>query len=242
MNNPARLLVSLAVPLIGFCQDLATLSGRVTDTSTLEVPDAEVSLRRSPGGPAFKTARTLTNGTFQFDGIPPGKYYIQVEHAGFFTTRLEPAIELAAGEVKELPVIRMRNPRDTCKDTWHPPGLENTRLSAGQSRLVGSVLKDGNGNRLREASLVLQRKDRTAAAIEVKTGADGNFRMNALPPGSYTLAISHAGYRVFLIDVVPIKAGYETRIQSIQMRGCPRQGECKPARKIWMRWCEGYVY
>jgi hypothetical protein len=242
MSKSARLLVSLALPVTGFCQDLATLSGHVTETSTLEVPNAEVSLRKSPGGPPFRTVRTLTDGTFHFEGLPPGKYYFQVERAGFFTTRLEPAIELAAGEVKELPVISMRNPRDTCKDTWRPPGLENTRVSAGQSRLVGSILKDSNGNGVPGASVVLQRTDRTAAAIEVKTGADGNFRMDAVPSGSYTLAISLAGYRVFLIELVTIKAGYETRIQSIKMRGCPRQGECKPARKIWMTWCEGYVY
>ena len=62
-----------------------------------------------------------------------------------------------------------------------------------------------------------------------------------VPPGSYSLAISHAGYRVFLIGVVPIKAGYQTQIQSIEMRGCARPGECKAA-EIWMSWCEGFVY
>jgi hypothetical protein len=47
--------------------------------------------------------------------------------------------------------------------------------------------------------------------------------MNAVPSGSYSLTISHAGYRVFLIDAVPMKAGYETAFSPLH-------------------WCDGFVY
>ena len=90
--------------------------------------------------------------------------------------------------------------------------------------------------------MVLQPKDRKAAAIEVKTRADGNFRMNAVPPGSYSLAISHAGYQVFLIDVMAIKSGYETQIQSLKCEGARAKASAGPPGENLDALVRGFVY
>src|SRR5207302_4742968 len=67
---------------------LPDLRGKVVDETGASVAGATLVLTR-PGSPSEWSARSLDDGAFQLDGVPPGVYQVQVsspEHDGYLTT------------------------------------------------------------------------------------------------------------------------------------------------------------
>jgi hypothetical protein len=64
----------------------AILSGRVADPSGAVVPNAEVVLRNSATG-AVVSARTDSNGNYNFSGAAPGLYSLSISSQGFQTSQ-----------------------------------------------------------------------------------------------------------------------------------------------------------
>lgn len=52
----------------------------------------------------------------------------------------------------------------------------------------------------------------------------------SLPEGTYKLRVSRLGYSDFLVDLVPVKSGEETRIQRLLMQRCRAGHRCKPIK------------
>jgi outer membrane receptor protein involved in Fe transport len=63
-----------------------TISGHVTDSATLAIPGATVTIE-SPNLQGRRTAVTSANGDYIFPSLPPGSYTITVELSGFATTK-----------------------------------------------------------------------------------------------------------------------------------------------------------
>lgn len=72
-----------AVPLVFFAQGyFGTVSGEITDPSQAVVPGAQVTLVDQQKGYRFNTASDKS-GRYLFGSIPPGKYSVSAEMAGF---------------------------------------------------------------------------------------------------------------------------------------------------------------
>src|SRR5213079_1637102 len=71
-----------------------SMVGRVTDPSGGAVPDAKVTVKNvDTGGESY--ANTDTSGTYSVVNLPPGKYQITTEKAGFQAFRVT-GLQLAA--------------------------------------------------------------------------------------------------------------------------------------------------
>jgi len=65
-----------------------SISGKVTDTSAAVLPGVSVAIS-SPSMQGTRTAVTAGDGTYRFQGVPPGDYRIIFELAGFETAARE---------------------------------------------------------------------------------------------------------------------------------------------------------
>ncbi|MGH9794350.1 MAG: TonB-dependent receptor domain-containing protein [Candidatus Acidiferrales bacterium] len=86
-NVVSRLMLVCAVALMlavgGAAQvNTANLSGHATDASGAVVPGAQVSVKNIATG-ATRTQTSDEEGSYQFIGLPPGRYEISVKGAGF---------------------------------------------------------------------------------------------------------------------------------------------------------------
>src|SRR5688500_13732343 len=62
--------------------DVSEITGTVTDAQGAAVSGATITLT-SPVKGFTRTAQTSDNGTYNFPGIPPGVYNVEVEKSGF---------------------------------------------------------------------------------------------------------------------------------------------------------------
>src|ERR1700728_4630358 len=73
----------LALPVVFFAQGyFGTVSGQITDPSQAVVPGAQVTLIDQQKGYQFNTTSDK-GGRYLFGSIPPGKYSVSAEMAGF---------------------------------------------------------------------------------------------------------------------------------------------------------------
>jgi|HubBroStandDraft_4_1064222.scaffolds.fasta_scaffold12945_2 hypothetical protein len=97
------------------------------------------------------------------------------------------------------------------------PEIENAHSESGVSQIVGSVGTE-SGQPLTDAVVVAKAPARITG--HVKTDSQGRFILASLPEGTYKLRVSRLGYSDFLVDLVPVKSGEETRIQRLLMQRC----------------------
>lgn len=86
----ATLLVAAFV--VGASQQSGSISGVIVDTSRFPVPGATLVVTADDGG--VRRTATDMNGRYRFDGLPPGRYRIEVSMGGF---------EARAGELTVAP-------------------------------------------------------------------------------------------------------------------------------------------
>ena len=81
--------VLLAPAAAGLGQDVASLTGVVTDASGAIIPDTVVTLTNPQTGVKF-TTKTDSRGSYRFSVVPPNQgYVISFEHAGFSTNTVK---------------------------------------------------------------------------------------------------------------------------------------------------------
>ena len=101
--NPRRwtfafaVLFSLFSPSMSIAQEAATLTGTVVDAQDgSALVGANVALREPDAAAVARGAATSTEGTFQFDEIPPGEYVLEVRFVGYQTQQRTLALEAGA--------------------------------------------------------------------------------------------------------------------------------------------------
>jgi hypothetical protein len=100
INLSIILLLVLAVSPAVFAQvdySTATLRGTVLDPQDKVIAGATVTVTNSGTG-VSKTAKTGTDGAYQFSALPPGTYKVQVEAQGFEKT-VTTNLELSVGQL-----------------------------------------------------------------------------------------------------------------------------------------------
>src|SRR5208282_2690590 len=81
------LVVAFAPSLIAQTAGMGALTGRVADATGNAVANATVTVTSIDNG-QIRSATTGTDGTYKFDGLPPGKYRLKVEAVGFKTLEI----------------------------------------------------------------------------------------------------------------------------------------------------------
>jgi len=126
LTRPARVatvvaLLSLTVLIAGLgAQAFFTLSGSVFDATNRTLPDAKLVLTNA-GSQAKHEVRSNRTGRFEFVGLPPGDYALEVSIPGFSTFKdkltiirnVDRTIELQVGSLEEtITVLSCRAPCD----------------------------------------------------------------------------------------------------------------------------------
>ena len=89
-----RFAVFLCLASAGFAQsNLATINGLITDPSMNVVPNAEVRTQSTDTG-AVRTTRTGQGGQYEFPGLTPGDYTIEVLAQGFAAAKHSVRVEV----------------------------------------------------------------------------------------------------------------------------------------------------
>jgi hypothetical protein len=140
------LLVTVASSLMAQAAGKGVLMGRVANASGGVVANAIVTVASVDGGQT-RSATTGTDGSYQFDGLPPGKYRLKFEAPGFKTLEIPSATvdgteaavldeKLEAGEAitaKPTPAPQDNLPNAPSSSTT-APSLSDLGLSPEQTQ------------------------------------------------------------------------------------------------------------
>jgi len=161
-----RLDFSAALPRDPQPQSL-TLTGRVVDAAGRDAL-AGVTLRVVGSG---AVTQSTNEGRFVLAGLAAGNYRVEVEAAGFITTRL--AVAAAAGGTLDVGVIALN------------------RVAGKVSAIAGTVTDALTRAPLRGVTVTINGAD----SATLYSTADGSFEQRPVQPGSLTVNASLDGYR-----------------------------------------------
>jgi uncharacterized protein (DUF2141 family) len=179
----SSLLLAVSLPCL-FAQSAAQITAVVLDPAGGFVSDASVSLFSLEKA---REARTDSRGQFAFVDLPPGSYELQVKQAGFKTVS-DVSIRVTGAP---LPPISIALQLESM-DCGYPQLTASYPKRSGKVNLVGTV-KDFSAGFVKNATLTvaLLESGRGQAA---KTNEKGEFQFTNLPPGKYTLKVTHEDY------------------------------------------------
>ncbi len=108
----------------------ATVSGSVLDEQKAALPGATVSVRNLDSG-LQRTAATDARGAFQLAGLPPGRYEITADLAGFGRLVRSDVVLTVAQELTLALTLRVAALEEAVTVTGELPLVETTRSSLG---------------------------------------------------------------------------------------------------------------
>ena len=97
----------LTLLLVSTCvaqEQVTLLTGTVADATNARIPSATAQLE-APSG-TTKTVHVDKEGVFEFRGLSPGTYQLQIYAPGFLRQQLRD-IQIDPGEQRRLPVITL---------------------------------------------------------------------------------------------------------------------------------------
>ena len=110
----------------------ATLLGTITDASAAVVSNAKVTITEETTG-TVHNAQTNESGHFTFPDLPPGRYTVSVELAGF-KKEVRKGIEVAVDSTSRVDLqLQPGNVSETIEVTAEVPILETDRADVGRS-------------------------------------------------------------------------------------------------------------
>ncbi len=127
---------------------MGALTGTVTDPSGAAVANVAVTATRVDTGQTRSTT-TGTDGSYKFEGLPPGSYRVRFEAAGFKPVELPPATvngtettlldaKLEIGEVGNAIPVNQPTPQENLPNapssSTTPPSLQDLGFPAEQSQ------------------------------------------------------------------------------------------------------------
>jgi len=153
--------IELLLPMIR----AAELTGKVTTSSGLPIPDAQVRIEQTERRRNTKTAYTEKNGSYRFPDLLPSRYDIRIEHSAYSYETIT-NIELKSGDRKQQNI------------TLYKP-----------ASISGTVMIEELGQAARGIT-VTARGPRPMTAV---TAHDGSYYAGDLKPGEYLIESSSEG-------------------------------------------------
>ncbi|MEX2263046.1 MAG: carboxypeptidase regulatory-like domain-containing protein [Bryobacteraceae bacterium] len=169
-----RLVVVFALALSIFAQSqTGRITGKISDPSGAAIPSVEVTATDQDTGVPTKGVSSAT-GVYAIPFLPPGRYRIEVSHAGFKKYE-RPNIVVATSEVLPLDIaLELGNVTETVSVEATAPLLESTTSDVGQF-IDAKTVTDMPLNGRRALSLVAM----SAATVWVNYGGEAkpNFSL-----------------------------------------------------------------
>jgi hypothetical protein len=182
-----------------------TLAGLVMEEAGTPVPAFVVNVMTRYGPLerlSFAQARIIdAEGHFEFRGLTPGRYVVQVTAAGFVPAERDVEVTQGAHEVR-ADVMLARGAR-----------LEGKVLSAGTRAPIAGA---------RVAVEGLMAADALAPLFDAVSGADGAFSLEGIPGTGVTLTASAPGYNTRLLSAVRPSAPVEIELTTTEPDAGPK--------------------
>lgn len=159
-----------------------SISGIVLDNYGQPVYGVQVSILG-----INKSVKTLSNGHFVFDEIPPGNYTLEFSHPSF----------------------RVSNQKVTVKSNQETV-MGNIMLQEKTGMLTGRVLEEETGNSIPNANVKVRE-----TGEYVSTNSEGYFTFSNIRVGEYTLDITAISYSSAVINNVVIKENSVTTVNDV---------------------------
>ncbi len=181
---------------------MLSLSGTVTDENDDPFGDGTVLIVNANTGEEAALALSA-DGTYHFSELKGGEYYLGVipdDQTTYFTTAYGDVVDL-----REASVISLD--QDISGIDIQLVAKPSGDLLTGNGVLAGRVIEDdGSGSRItmgrilegvpvEGASILLVRKSDGLIMTEVFTNTDGDFKINGVPEGTFSIVINIPGVK-----------------------------------------------
>jgi protocatechuate 3,4-dioxygenase beta subunit len=170
-------------------------NGRAVQSFSIGVESIEVDGPR-PYRPHSAGLKEINDsaGRFTFESLRPGKYWFRVQTARFASATSDPVVVSAGRTVSGL------------------------TIRVGQAGSVsGQVTNSKSGEPIAGASVALFDPTSPFESTQTRTGADGRFALDGVPPGRRSLRVSKKGYLSTVAGGVQVAPGRETT-RGVQIR------------------------
>jgi len=216
-------------------EDVATVSGTVADSANKPLAGATVAIKNGAG--VSQTAVTDSKGKYKIGGLAAGTYTISVTAKGFknfevpdiplaagdavpLDVLLEPGAPspepTAEASVPPAPE-KQNNPLPFLSAAPVMPAAPGANAAQNQSAVTATVANNGktgtiSGTVTDPTGAVLTGAEVTISNASgfkqtVTSNAQGIFSVSGLPPGSYDISVSAAGFKIFQTSGVAVVAG-----------------------------------
>lgn len=123
--------VLLISSLLAFAQDFrATLQGTISDPQAAAIVNATLTLRNTETG-VERSATTAQDGFYRFQFLTPGTYSLQVQAAGFRTTRRDGIVLALSQTLREDLVLQLGETTETVQVTADVATIETETTALG---------------------------------------------------------------------------------------------------------------
>ena len=226
MHALRTLAASLCVLILpSLAQDgTASLTGRVRDTTGVDIPGALAELRLVHEPYSVRQVNADDSGAYRFSGISAGQCKLKLGHAGFESLMIR-RIETSAGEKKLLPILELAvgNVAD-CGGHAYLDYLRPVPTADHTGTIRGSAVE--NTRPITDSVVTLICRNGVTCG-ETRTNSNGEFEFKNLSPGRFVIRVSHPGFYSLDTPEFSAQEGFESAYDPIHIERC-RRGNCDP--------------
>jgi hypothetical protein len=166
-------------------QSTAHIKGVVRASQGFGVPGVTVNLLSVEKA---RNAKTDENGNFEFVGLPLSTYELELNQPGFGRTPIQ-TISLFEPVVRQVSIeVRLSN--SECFPMIRP-SYENR---SGNTNLAGKLAEYATSASPMKNAAITATQIETGTTHVANSNEKGEFQFDGLPPGKYTLKVSHQEY------------------------------------------------
>jgi hypothetical protein len=191
---------------------LAQIAGLVRDLSGAAVPGENITAREISSG---KTRETRSDGAgqFQFTGVPPGQYVVQVSAAEFSMS----SRRFTLAERDRAAVMATLNTGSVTREVAGDAIGLKVEHNHGPSGSIAGTVADKSGAVIPGAKVTLKNEG-NRSTFDGTTNGSGIFSFPVVLPGIYSVTVSAPGLRTYELRHIVVTRGSAVGIPTITLR------------------------